>query len=485
MAKKKWSRRHFLKLATGTAAGALATACQTEVVKETVEVPVEKVVKETVIETVVEKETVVETVVVEAAPEPVTISWWNQFSAEYEDGSSRWDKIVQAFEEHYPNVTVDYEISGGPPGGGEFIEALLARIAAGDPPDATTLWTPPLQFGVRGSLMPIDEFMNTARWAKPGTFFEGPLGSCQWRGETYGLPASAGNTAMFYNKELFEAKGIPTAREDFPKTWDDLKALSAEFVEWDGDELKMAGMVPWAMGWGKPIWSSLNGSQLFDHVAEQYTLDSAENIEWWEYMVGWLDEQYKGDIELLNTYGPFGGGAPRTFGQQREVVNEGGSWWIGLTKYDFEFELAEYPIGPSGSVSQTGWWPNWWAVPTGAPHPEWGFRLTEWFATKGWELNVQAGSMDTPAWKDSDLSILPLFVVDNLGLERAQEVVGFFRQYLERAAPMWNSPVEDFASNTLGQAADEILHKTKTSQAALQEAQELSQAKLEEVLAEV
>jgi len=94
--------------------------------------------------------------------------------------------------------------------------------------------------------------------------------------------------------------------------------------------------------------------------------------------------------------------------------------------------------------------------------------------------------MDTPAWKNFSPDIITEKLVDVVGSrEEAIEIHEFFAQYLDRAVLMWNSPIEDFAANTLGQAVDEILHKTKTPQAALDESQELCQAKLDELLAEI
>ena len=175
-------------------------------------------------------------------PEQVTVSWWNQFSTptcqEY------FPQVVAAFEERNPNIKVDFEISGGPPGGGEFIEVLLARIAAGNPPETATMWTPPSQFGARGSLAAIDDLMATAEMATPDAFFEAPLKSCQWQGETFGLPASAGAGCIFVNTAKFEEQGVSTDRADFPKTWDDLKTLSAEFLVQENGEINQAGFIP-------------------------------------------------------------------------------------------------------------------------------------------------------------------------------------------------------------------------------------------------
>lgn len=418
----------------------------------------------------------------EAAPEAetVTISWWNQFSTA--TTQEVFPQVVKEFEELYSGVTVDFEISGGPPGGGDYIEVLLTRIAAGTPPDTITLWSPPSQFGARGSLMAIDEYIASAKWAKADAFFSGPLKSCQWQGKTYGLPASAGAGCIFINTAKFEEKGISTKREDFPTTWSDLQALSAQFLVEEGGEIQELGFVPWTDSWLKPVWSGLNGGQIFDAEAGQYVIDSEENIEWLEFWVKYLDEQLGGDIEKLNIAGSWGDVYPDSafqLGQAAMAMN--GSWGCTDAEIPFGWEVVKFPVGPSGSVSLTGFWPNWWALPNGSPHPDEAFLFAEYLCTQGWVTWYKA-VMDTPAWKDFPADVLTQKLVDDVGLERAQEIHNFFAEYLENAADMWNSPIEDFASSTLDAAIDEILHKTKSPAQALAESQQLIQTALEEEL---
>jgi ABC-type glycerol-3-phosphate transport system substrate-binding protein len=459
------SRRDFLRLAGLAGGAALLGACQAQ----PTEAPTQAAVKATEAPTQAPQE------------EEVTISWWNQFSTV--TCQETFPKVIDEFEALYPNITVEYEISGGPPGGGDYIEVLLARIAAGNAPNTATLWSPPSQFGARGSLTAIDELMADARWAKPDAFYEAPLGSCQWDGKTYGLPASAGAGCIFINTAKFEEKGISIAREDFPATWGELKTLSEKFIVWEGEELKQVGFVPWTAGWLKPMWSQLNGGKLFDVEAIRYVIDSGENVEWLEYWVGWLDDQYGGDIEQMNLYGAWGDVYPDTaFYLEQSAIDMSGSWACTDAEIPFEWEVCKFPVGPSGSKSVTAFWPNWWVIPKGAANLDESFLLAEYFCTQGW-VTWYKQVMDTPAWKNFPEGVLTEKLVEKEGAERAQEIHNFFAQYLEDACEMWNSPIEDYASDALDSAIDEVLHKTKTAGEALKEAQDIIQANLEDELA--
>src|SRR5688572_7513701 len=55
-----------------------------------------------------------------AAANPVTISWWNQYNTDIVRATV--PDVIAGFNAEYPHITVDYELSGGPPGGGDYIE---------------------------------------------------------------------------------------------------------------------------------------------------------------------------------------------------------------------------------------------------------------------------------------------------------------------------------------------------------------------------
>jgi len=418
-----------------------------------------------------------------AATEQVTISWWNSYSSPTVQEIA--PQIVGDFEAMHPNIKVEYEISGGPPGGGNLSEVMLSRIAAGNPPDTITLFDSPAQFGALGALAAIDDLMSGAQMARPDAFYENVLNTCKWQGGTYGLPASAAASAMFFNTEKFAEKGISMTRETFPSTWDDLRSLSDQFTVMENGEIVQAGyMPPWAGTWLYPVWSKLNGSQLFDAANSVYTVNSDENVGWVDYWARWLNEAYGGDFEKINiassnwhdAYPPssaFSGG-------MSAMLVDGG--WI-MTDVDtpFQWEIAKLPAGPSGSGTVAGFWPNWFALPKGGAAPAESFLFIEYFCTQGWETWYRS-IPDTPAWKEASRDVVTQGLIDKFGQERALDLHRFFLDYLVEAAPMWDSPINSFATDTLQAAITAVLGKVKGAQEAMDEAQALIQAKLEETL---
>jgi multiple sugar transport system substrate-binding protein len=410
--------------------------------------------------------------VVEPSGGQVTIEWFNRYTTA--TTQEVIPLMVGEFEKQYPNIKVNYQN----PGNGEgYVEALLARVAGGNPPDIATLYEPPVEFAARGSLLAIDDFMTSAATAKPDAFFAAPLKSCQWQGKTYGLASSAGAGAMYYNTAMFKEKGIPTDRESFPKTWDELKALSKEFVTEQGGSYETIGFAPFVgNSWLHPAWSAMNGGQIYDSASNTYKLNSDQNVQWLEYWVAWLD------FEALNTSGNWAGTYPDSgFNQGRASMAAEGSWSSTDAEIPFEWEVARFPVGPGGTKSATSFWPNWWALPKGTKHPAEAFLFIEFVATKGWETWYKA-IMDTPAWNGFPSTVATTKLVDAVGAERAADVNKFFADYLNDAAEMWTSPVETFAQETINAAVDQVINKKKAAKDALAEAQDLCQAKLNETL---
>lgn len=397
-------------------------------------------------------------------------------------------EIAKAYTKSNPNITTQVTRHTGDQ---NFIEVLLARIAAGNPPDATVMWDTPVSLGARGSLTELDGYMQTAQYAQAENWPEAVLQSCQFGGKTYGLPVTAGTYGLWYNQEMFEKKGIPSERDKFPKTWDELRRLSKEFTSWKGDRLETAGFLPWHDQYTLPIWSALNGSQIYNTENRKYTIDSEQNVAMMEYAVSWLDEEYKGDINKVNksaSWGVYEGeqGQPPAFQEGRLASLIEGSWVMGdfyaSVKPKFErWNVAQLPVGPGGSDPVSGFWPNWLAMPKGSKNAGEVFKYLDYISGEGVKTWFSAVP-DMPTNKKVDPNLLPASVVSNRDEAFARDAMDFFRRQQDISTPMWTSPVQSFGNDQLGRAMERIMTKAAKPKDALAEAQKASQAELEKVL---
>jgi ABC-type glycerol-3-phosphate transport system substrate-binding protein len=422
-----------------------------------------------------------------SAQDKVTLNFWTP------GGSPPYcevhNEIATDFSTKNPSIQIN-EVQCGTSSTEDFIQILLGSVAAGNPPDATILWDTPVSLGARGALTALDDYMQGATYAGVDNWPAALLSSCQFEGQTFGLPVTAGMYGIWYNQELFESKGIPSDRASFPKTWDELRLLSKEFTSWDGDTLLSAGCLPWNDENTLAIWSALNGSQLYDADAQMYTINNESNIAMMEYAIDWLDEEYKGDINLVNASGswdayPNDAGQPPMFQSGQLAMCESGSWMTGdfynYIEPVFErWDVANYPVGPGGTTSVTGYWPNWIAMPKGSDHPDEAFAYVDYMCGEGvikWFDIVP----DMPT-NSQVPELVPQLLIDRRGEEFATEIMKFFRDLGDIATPMWDSPVQGLATDKLRLAIEKIMTKTQTPTDALTEAQNAAQAELESVL---
>lgn len=374
----------------------------------------------------------------------------------------------------------------------EFTQALIGSITAGSPPDISMLWDSPVSLGAQGAFMPLDEMMAGSKIPLE-TWPAGLLSSCQFKGVTYGLPVTAGVYSMWYNQEMFEAKGMSSDRDAFPKTWDEMRRMSKEFTVWEGDKLVTSGFMPNRVPETMAIWSALNGGMMFDEANLKYMIDSEQNIQMFSFFLEWMDEEYKGDFNLVDRSGNFLDGYPNSttgmgpaFREGRQAGMQSGSWLLGDIFADpvpsFErWNLAGNPVGPSGTSSVSGTWPNWFVIPVGSKNPQAAFDYLSYLAIEGsveWYQQIP----DVPTNSQVQAKA-PAGLVEKRGQEVADDITAFLGQQAAIVTPMWNSPVQSFYTDQIARATEKIYTKAAGVKDALAEAQAATQAELERVLA--
>lgn len=119
---------------------------------------------------------------------------------------------VAAFEEAYPNVTVNYVNAGT--NTEEYTRLQNALLAGSGAPDVVQIeyYAFP-QFALSESLVDLSQygFADLEDDYSPGTW-----GAVDFDGAIYGLPQDSGPMALFYNQTVFDEYGI-----EVPATWDE------------------------------------------------------------------------------------------------------------------------------------------------------------------------------------------------------------------------------------------------------------------------
>lgn len=420
-----------------------------------------------------------------AAPEELT--YWTP------GGSTIACEMMQNFLDTYVGrsaSTASGSFQCGLGDGSNYTQTLIGSIAGGTPPDISIVWDAPVPMAREGAFMPLDEMLASSS-IPLDTWPDGLMSSVQWDGKTYGLPLTSGLYTMWYNEEMFEAKGISSAREDFPKTWDELRRLSKEFTVWNGDRLETAGFMPTRNPYDLVVWSNLNGGRFYDPENKKYEINSEQNLEMLTYFMEWFEEEYKGDVRLIDASGDFNlislgsSGMIPAFKESRQAGLMDGCWMLGDIyadpKPNFErYNLASAPVGPSGSRSYSGFWPNWFVIPTGADSAEEAFKFLEYMSVEG-VVDWFALIPDVPTNLQVEAAP-PNIVIETRGQEFADDLTAFLQEQAAITAPMWGSPVQNFENDQITRLMEMVYYKEASPKEALDQAQSVVQAELDRAL---
>lgn len=131
------------------------------------------------------------------------------------------EAIAKKFEEKNPNVKVQVEAYGD-----GFDQKLAASFGAKNPPDVMYMWNFPAYFQ---SLEPLDHFIKSDAEMDMNDFYQGLFNYSSMYGKVFGMPAGFTTRVVYYNKDLFDAAGIPYPKDGW--TWDDFKATAKKLSD--------------------------------------------------------------------------------------------------------------------------------------------------------------------------------------------------------------------------------------------------------------
>jgi multiple sugar transport system substrate-binding protein len=148
--------------------------------------------------------------------------------------ASAYEAVVTAFEEQNPGVDVQIEYV---PNASDFYTRLATGYAAGLAPDVFLInYRRYGQFAARDALVPLGPLLETSETLRAEDYYPQPLEAFQFNGELMCLPQNLSSLVVYYNRDLFDAAGVPYPEEGW--TWDEfLSAAKALTQDLDGDGL--------------------------------------------------------------------------------------------------------------------------------------------------------------------------------------------------------------------------------------------------------
>lgn len=223
----------------------------------------------------------------EVPKEETTLTVWSFLPGNYERGAEAYDQIIEAFNQTYPQVTVDLVEMPYP----TYFDQVRNAGVSRNGPDVITMYGGAQAYSYRNSLYPLQDAIDPAiekdlRYLDENFSRDGNL---------YILPTGAYGYATLVNQDLFEQGGVDP--QEGLATWDGLIQTC--------ETLAGEGIQPFASGWQ-------DGFQLETllYMISSQLMDSETLAQWTKGELPLSDPLFRTVIDRvleMNEAGCFGG----------------------------------------------------------------------------------------------------------------------------------------------------------------------------------
>lgn len=227
-----------------------------------------------------------------------TVTWWT-WSTEATDAFA---KQIEYATTQNPNLTVDIQYTAN----ADFMAKLPVAIAGGTGPDIYQMTRPSFElYAASGQAMDLtDAIANSPRLQEYLDALSPEVREAyQFEGKQMAIPFTVESTAIAYNKDIFEAAGLPDLKEiEDTWTWDDLHEIAKKLtVKNEKGETTQYGFftgVDRLPAW-EFIWS--HGAEMFSEDGEVCTLDDPKVAEALKPLVDMYQEGLSPSIDVTTT----------------------------------------------------------------------------------------------------------------------------------------------------------------------------------------
>jgi multiple sugar transport system substrate-binding protein len=391
-----------------------------------------------------------------AVPEPteeVTLSVAHSWDATFMERQNQFDEL---FMERHPNIKIEAENTTF----ADYLQKYTTQAAGGSLPDIMYSQFSWAQQLIRAGLfIPLDDYIAQQADFNLDDFTPPSLISYQHEDQHYGIPYDEGPGNLYYNKDLFDAAGIPYPDETW--TLDRLKEVALELTSGEGAE-KIYGIGDLPSPGNATIAPSylypFGGEYVNEPDETECRLTTPETVaafQWWQELREAGAAPHPDDLQTI-AWPPF------QFG--RIAMYHEGSWatppiQAGAT---FNWAIAMWPAGPERhSTFSAG---SCYAITRDAANTDaaWIY-LNDYLSTAGqvymWALTGRGSPARLSAW--------PAY----LELETAPEGTPLVQEALTTIAShdILDQPAGPRVTQTAGPIWDEVIAGTLSVEEALTE----------------
>ncbi|MGV2126623.1 ABC transporter substrate-binding protein [Agrobacterium vitis] len=342
----------------------------------------------------------------------------------------------------------------------DVVTEAMRAYSTGQAPDIITVDNPEhALFASRGAFLDLTDMIAKSDVIKPANYFPGPLASVTWKDRYFGVPKATNTIALYYNRDMFKAKGLDPLKP--PQTWDELLAAARKLNDPAKNVYGLAfsakaseegtfQFLPWAqMGGGG-----------YDHINAP---GAVKALETWKTIM--TEKLASPDTLTRGQWDSTG-----TFNSGNAAMAISGPWELDrmLKEAKFDWGVALLPVPSPGAERSSGMGDFNWAIFSSTKHPAEAFKALEFFASQDKDMFKNFGQL--PA--RSDIAIPPS------GSPLKDAALQVFLEQMKYAKPRGPHPAWPKISKAIQDAIQAALTGQMTPKDALDQAQKKIKAAL-------
>ena len=308
----------------------------------------------------------------------ITITFWHSFVS---STIPALNQLIAKFEAEHPRLTIKAQYV---PTGDALIQKLITAVQSKTAPDISWIHADFLENLVKANaIYDMDHFIKASNGltsAEVEDIYPALWQYAAWRGTIYSLPMEATNLALLYNKDLFRAAGLDTARP--PQTWEELIDYAAKLTVDKNKDGKfeqigfflpvypaagpLSGWMQWQ--WMPFLWQA--GGELINPEQSRVLYNSSAGmaaLQLWQRLY---------QAQQLKT---FTSDYDVAFASRRLAMAMDGPWNLPRFKEllkNINWAIAPLPAGPSQQVTIVGG--EYLAIFRQSLHPNESWEFLKW-----------------------------------------------------------------------------------------------------------
>ncbi|MFP5078089.1 ABC transporter substrate-binding protein [Rhizobium sp. YIM 134829] len=364
--------------------------------------------------------------------------------------------LIKDYNAMKTGITVEYrEIQFD-----DVVSEAMRAFSTGQAPDIIAVDNPEhALFSSRGAFLDLTDMIKGSSEIKTENYYPGPLASVMWDGKYYGVPKATNTIALYYNKDMFKAKGLDPDKP--PQTWAELLDAARKLNDPAKNVYGLAfsakaseegtfQFLPWAqMGGGS--YQAINAP------------GAVKALETWKAI---MDEKLASPDTLTRGQWDSTG----TFNSGNAAMAISGPWELDRMSEEakFDWAVALLPVPEAGAERSSAMGDFNWAIFSNTQHPQEAFKVLEYFVSQDKRMFKDFGQL--PA--RSDIAIPPT------GNEKKDAALKVFEEQLKYAKPRGPHPEWPKISKAIQGAIQAALTGQMSAQEALDQAAEKIKAVL-------